>query len=106
MLESGSQLKNLSFFSCIAYFLWGQSNKVIHEGIVSNPIVVVQQASKLLNDYRDALVIRGIYGQVDGRVAAERISQDHVWMPPGEGFMKVNWDLACNSQSQSWHMGF
>ena len=78
-------IEEFEFFSCIAYFLWGQSKKVIHEGIVSNPIVVVQRASKLLNDYRDALVIRGIYGQVDGRVAAERISQDHVWMPTWGG---------------------
>ena len=82
-------IEEFEFFSCIVYLLWGQSNKVTHEGIVSNPIVVVQRASKLLKDYRDVLVIRGIYGQVDGRVAAERISQDHVWMPPGEGFMKV-----------------
>uniref|UniRef100_A0A2N9EP87 RNase H type-1 domain-containing protein n=1 Tax=Fagus sylvatica TaxID=28930 RepID=A0A2N9EP87_FAGSY len=43
--------------------------------------------------------------EVDVSVVAERIGQDHVWMPPGEGFVKVNWDVACNSQSHSWHMG-
>jgi hypothetical protein len=34
-------------FVCVASFIWGQRNKVMHEGTIPNPMAVVKQAKLL-----------------------------------------------------------
>uniref|UniRef100_A0A2N9F0P5 Reverse transcriptase domain-containing protein n=1 Tax=Fagus sylvatica TaxID=28930 RepID=A0A2N9F0P5_FAGSY len=66
----------------------------------SNPIEVMQQATKLVTDYRKS---KAFPPQMrSGTIAAQ---QNMVWVPPTAETFKVNWELIAGPSPQAWWVG-
>uniref|UniRef100_A0A2N9EDK8 Reverse transcriptase zinc-binding domain-containing protein n=1 Tax=Fagus sylvatica TaxID=28930 RepID=A0A2N9EDK8_FAGSY len=77
-------VEEMRLFCCLAYFIWGQRNLMVHEGRGVNPVAVVHRARRMLADYQKAW--HGLVGEVsrERQVLREEII-DAGWIPPGEG---------------------
>ena len=42
-------------FACVAYFIWGQRNKLVHEKVSPNPTAVVRRAQLLLSGILESI---------------------------------------------------
>ena len=93
--------KETDLFACVAYFIWGQRNKVMHEGTVPNPMAVVKQAKLLYSGYKESLPTLGhlMHNSDDNRTTSSRGVR---WLPPSMGRYKVNWAISRVSNSQEW----
>ena len=104
LVRSRLERNEVELFCCIAYFIWGQRNKWIHEGHWLNPIAVMQRASALLKDYaaangrRECAVPEETVGDV-GEVVGRR------WYPPEEGRYKVNWETVMDLKTRHVFLG-
>ena len=55
-------VEEMRLFYCLAYFIWGQRNLMVHEGRGFNPVAVVHRTQCLLADYQNAW--HGVVGEV------------------------------------------
>ncbi len=71
---------------------------MIHEGSVSNPIVVVQRAKKktLLQGYKEAFLVDCVH-DVTPQAVLPQGAATRVWTPPPMSCYKVNWEAYLNS---------
>ena len=98
------EMEEVELFACLAYFIWDQRNKVIHEGAAPNPVGVVGRARSLLQSFKISLPQVGHsvrsdasqHGQGDDRV---------IWEAPQVGECKVNWEISKDTSSQVWYVG-
>uniref|UniRef100_A0A2N9F9E6 Reverse transcriptase zinc-binding domain-containing protein n=1 Tax=Fagus sylvatica TaxID=28930 RepID=A0A2N9F9E6_FAGSY len=96
--------EDIGLFSCLAYFIWGQRNKVVHEKLVGNPIVVVKQAKNLLKGYKESVPA---VASIDSGTMRSHVlvGPRGRWVPPPAGCCKVNWDIARDSAQKLCYVG-
>ena len=54
MARSRLNVEEFEAFGCLAYFIWHQRNKLVHEGCLPNANAVVERVSHLHHSFRDA----------------------------------------------------
>ena len=91
---------DLELFCCLAYFIWLQRNRLVHEECCCNPKAVVQRAVKLALDYRAATAFSS-----QMRVETSSPSQIQKWVAPPMDVFKVNWAVAVGATPQDWWVG-
>jgi ribonuclease HI len=71
----------------IAKCIWKRRNGVMHGGLFTHPSEVIKQATRLLNDYREANAKK--MENVESPLPATQ-----GWEPSVINFLKANWDVA------------
>ncbi len=96
----------MKLFCCVAFFLWEQRNKVVHDHVTHNPCAVVLRAQNLCKDYKAAFALScGRDVSVESKVGVDFLGQV-VWKPLFEGWFKLNWAVHGRSGSQQRWVGF
>ena len=91
-------------FSCLAYFIWDQRNKLVHEGSTPNPVGVVHRARALLQSFKLSLPQVGHIDRVEAQQSVQGDAQLR-WEIPKAGEYKVNWEVCKDSGSKVWYVG-
>ncbi len=98
------KLGDLQLFCCMDFFIWEQRNWVIHERGSYNPIAVVDRARNLRQSFHRKPTVKGpATGVVDDGVVALR--SDLPWVPPMEGWYKMNWAVCFHHSPKAWRFG-
>jgi hypothetical protein len=96
--------EEIELFSCLAYFIWDQRNKLVHEGSAPNPVGVVRRARSLLQSFKLSLPQVGHIDRVEAQQSAQG-DADLRWEAPKAGEYKVNWEVCKDSGSNVWYVG-
>ena len=87
---------DLELFFTVAWAIWFNRNKVIHDDMCSSPSQIWQMAKILLEDFNDA---------ASSDFCTPSPSQLHSWSPPLPGVLKINVDGSSSDLEDSSYIG-
>uniref|UniRef100_A0A5B7BC05 Reverse transcriptase zinc-binding domain-containing protein n=1 Tax=Davidia involucrata TaxID=16924 RepID=A0A5B7BC05_DAVIN len=77
---------NIELWGVIFWLMWGNRNAVVHGRDGKDPLFIILFAKQYLQEYRDAQQLLMVVNPGVARVGAA------IWLPPAEGFVKLNID--------------
>jgi hypothetical protein len=98
-LSSRLSEENMQLVVVTARLLWLQRNTVVHGGDLTSPIQVMELARSQLENYRKAESGRRMTSP------PTVVTVPLKWTTPQEGFIKLNWDVALDTQHQRMGIG-
>ncbi len=86
--------------ACVAYFIWMQRNRLVHDACSCNPKDVMQRTAKLICDFWEASAV-----SFPSKSAIITTELSKVWSPPDGNVYKVNWEVVVDSSHLHWWVG-
>ena len=87
---------DLELFLTVAWAIWFNRNRVIHNDMCSSPSQVWQMEKNLIEDFNDA---------ASSKLCSPKPSHLHSWSPPPPGVFKINVDGSSSDLEESSSIG-
>ncbi|XP_041003875.1 uncharacterized protein LOC121249222 [Juglans microcarpa x Juglans regia] len=94
------QAEVLDLVATVMRNIWLRRNIYVFEGMFKAPTELFLQAQENLVEYKEEQVVR-----CNDRNARQLNRREARWKRPSEGFVKVNWDAALDSEKKRMRLG-